>query len=424
MTNSSKINKVRQQLRQVKLKMKGLFNITQFDKLVKKHLQIANENENNLGHKAEEFLLAGIVSQIIQPRSQRDFVKELNENPVWAQSCGFDEDVPHQSSFSRKWNNEDYIEPLEGIIRGLSNLIPTKRLHYELEYPTHILRTIKQGYLPLHTDSSFITLSKDRFDYATRGYAGPEAKSEYGAKLNLIIDGMVNNPLVHTPTDGGVHETKVIDLNLKEILEFTPKWFKDSRNKKLQPLMIFDKGYWDKNRFKEWTKNNIGFIIPNKKNQLKYATLEIKHLTKNENEPQEMLVWLPDFDRPLRWILMKRKKGKRKYWNLLTSDLKLPARDIIELYTNRWSIEEVFKWLKQYTSLKRPLVNSWTGFILHSFFSILVYQLIRYFLLLIEIPRWQENVTEIWHQIVKAPDKPWHFNYLRIPLMELGLDNG
>lgn len=157
---------------------------------------------------------------------------------------------------------------------------------------------------------------------------------------------------------------------------------------------------------------------------MKYATLEIKHLTKNENEPQEMLVWLPDFDKPLRWILMKRKKGKRKYWNLLTSDLKLPARDIIELYTNRWSIEEVFKWLKQYTSLKRPLVNSWTGFILHSFFSILVYQLIRYFLLLIEIPRWQENVTEIWHQIVKAPDKPWHFNYLRIPLMELGLDNG
>jgi len=424
MVTINKINKVYRQLSQEKLKTQGLIKITQFDKLVKKHIQIAKEKENSLGNKSEEFLYAGIFSQIIQPRSQRDFVKELNENPIWAQSCGFNDDIPHQSSFSRKWNNEDYIDPLEGIIKGLRDLIPVKGLHYELEYPMHILRTIKKGYLPLHSDSSFITLSEDRFDYSVRGYAGPESKSEHGAKLNLIIDGLVNSPLVHTPTDGSVHETKVIDQNLKEILEFAPKWFKDSRKGTLQPLIIFDKGYWDTKRFKEWTDKKIGFIIPKKKNSLKYATLEIKHFTKNEYEPQETLVWLPGFDKPLRWILMKKKKGKRKYWNLLTNDLKLPARDIIKLYANRWSIEEVFKWLKQYTSLKRPLVNSWTGFVIHCFFSILVYQLIRYFLLLIEVPRWQENITEIWHQIVKAPDKPWHFRYLRIPLLELKLDIG
>ena len=302
----NKINKICQQLSQVKLKMQGLIKITQFDKLVKKHLQIANEKENTLGNNSEEFLYAGIVSQIIQPRSQRDFVKELNENPIWAQSCGFKEDIPYQSSFSRKWNNEDYIDPLEGIITGLRDLIPVKGLHYELEYPMHILRTIKQGFLPLHTDSSFITLSKDRFDYSTRGYAGPESKSEHGAKLNLLIDGLVNSPLVHTPTDGSVHETKVIDQNLKEILEFAPKWFKDSRKRTLQPLIIFDKGYWDTERFKEWTNNKIGFIIPKKKSSLKYATLEIIHFTKNEYEPQETLVWLPGFDQPLRWILMKK----------------------------------------------------------------------------------------------------------------------
>ena len=138
-----------------------------------------------------------------------------------------------------------------------------------------------------------------------------------------------------------------MDLNLEELLEFAPKWFRDIQNKQLRPLLIFDKGYTDVRRFKRWTKNKINFIIPKKKNSLRYSTLEIVHFTDNEYSPQETLIWIQGLDQPLRRILVKKKKGKRKYWDLLTNNLNLSAKDIISLYTNRWSIEEVFNWLKQ-----------------------------------------------------------------------------
>ena len=158
-----------------------------------------------------------------------------------------------------------------------------------------------------------------------------------------------------------------------------------------------------------------------KRNQFKNATFVITHQSTGENGPIEILNWMKGATTPLRWILKKKAGKGKKYWSLLTNDLKLPARVIIELYSNRWTIEEVFKWIKQYTLLKKPLVNSWDGFILHCFFSILIYQLLLYFLTLLEVPRWQENLTEIRNQIINAPMKPWNFDFLRIPLAFLKL---
>ena len=113
---------------------------------------------------------------------------------------------------------------------------------------------------------------------------------------------------------------------------------------------------------------------------------------------------------------MKRKKDSTKHWELLTNILDLPAATIIALYKLRWKIEEFFKCLKHLLGLRRPLVESWVGFVQHLYFNLLLMMLLIYMLTLLGLPKWQTNILELKRLLVKSPEQPWSFNTLRIPL--------
>ncbi|OLS19298.1 MAG: hypothetical protein HeimC3_46200, partial [Candidatus Heimdallarchaeota archaeon LC_3] len=105
-----------------------------------------------------------------------------------------------------------------------------------------------------------------------------------------------------------------------------------------------------------------------------------------------------------------------KRWELLTNVLDLPTHLIISLYRLRWKIEQFFKWLKQHLGVKRPLVTSWTGFILHIYFNLILILLLQYYLVLLRLPRWLDNLKEILRQLLTTPTQQWFYQRFKIPL--------
>jgi hypothetical protein len=45
--------------------------------------------------------------------------------------------------------------------------------------------------------------------------------------------------------------------------------------------------------------------------------------------------------------------------------------------------------------------------------------LLQYFLSLLNIPRWQENITELWRQLKHGPSDQWSLSRFRIPMVLL-----
>ena len=89
-----------------------------------------------------------------------------------------------------------------------------------------------------------------------------------GAKLNLIIDGLLNMPVTYVPTSGNVHETTSLNVLIDELLNKDHPWLTEWTGEVLKLLLILDRGYWDKKRFLEWEEHGISFLCPRKRKVL------------------------------------------------------------------------------------------------------------------------------------------------------------
>ena len=398
------------------MKLEGLFNVTQFDRLLQKQLSTDESDKIGLEKFSREMIKAYMAALLLQPRSQRDFLDNLGIGSVWRGVCGFANDLPVQSTFSRYWNNPAYHDPTDKLFLGVQELVKHKNIHSMHELPPEVMKVISAGYLPVAVDATFLVLSPKRFDYATKGYAAMEKTSEFGAKINLTIDCILHMPLNYIPTTGNVHETKSIDVLIDELLKRGHPWLVTSYKRQLRMFLILDRGYWDKHRFLWWAEHGVGFVCPRKRKTLTGAPIEFLEFPPLPGQSVEGLVWIDTDKDPLRWIVGRSHSTKHRYWDLITSDFKLKAKDIISAYAARWPIEEVFKWLKQYTNLKKPLTASWDGFVFHCYMVFILIMLLMFFVALLGLPRWQENLTELWGQLRYSSDEPWDFSRLRVPL--------
>ena len=416
MSLNQKVAKLYRRLRQEPNRWQGLFKSTHFDRLVRKHVEETKQKHRSLGTCPEQFIVSGIVAQALKSDSQRDFIDTLTKEGIWRTVCGFQKSLPDQSTFSRKWNNETYLFALEGVFAGLRQLVVMKQLPGELKYSPPILQALQHGYIPFLTDGTHISLSSKRFDFASRGYASKNKKREFGAKLHLTTDGLLTMPVAFTATEGKDNGSELLDDHLTEIGENWMSWFKNRQENSLTLLSIFDKGYWNVKRFWRLTAAGTCFICPKKKGAFKNDRVDQQPVSASAGDLKEFYIWHPGTEKPLRWISMKRKKNSTKYWELLTNILDLPAATIIALYKLRWKIEEFFKCLKHLLGLRRPLVESWVGFVQHLYFNLLLMMLLIYMLTLLGLPKWQTNILELKRLLVKSPEQPWSFNTLRIPL--------
>ncbi len=64
---------------------------------------------------------------------------------------------------------------------------------------------------------------------------------------------------------------------------------------------------------------------------------------------------------------------------------------------------------KGFLNLENPLGTSWNAFIFHIYCLIALWTILLYFLALLVIPSWQENLQSVRRQLINGEKKNWNF---------------
>ena len=153
-------------------------------------------------------------------------------------------------------------------------------------------------------------------------------------------------------------------------------------------VYVFDKGYCDYNWWHQIITTGSDFVTRLKRNAA-YKTLksipiksgqhdiladQIIVLT-NKNPRAKKLNTLAGV--PLRLIQIKHPSGKRHPFLIVSNKLDASAQQIAQLYKRRWSIELLFKWIKQNLKIKRFMGQSRNGVTIQIYVAVIAYVLLK-----------------------------------------------
>ena len=165
-------------------------------------------------------------------------------------------------------------------------------------------------------------------------------KKKGGVKAHVLYDLEAQVPAFYHITTASVHDSKA----MKEIPYETDAYY------------IFDRGY---NNFKELYRIHRmeSFFVVRAKTNLQYRCVKWKRrMPKNilTDAEIELTVYNTHRDYPetLRLVKYYDEEQDRKFM-FITNAMALTARQIADLYKNRWQIELFFKWLKQHLKIKK-----------------------------------------------------------------------
>lgn len=194
-----------------------------------------------------------------------------------------------------------------------------------------------------------------------------------GLKLHLMV----------TPQSGAIDYAAITDMNVNDIT--------DARAMKLESgrIYVFDKGYCDFNWWLEIIEAGSHFVTRIKTNAA-YKVLETRALGDNEDDNviKDQIIELTNkapragktnklAGRQLRLIEIEHPGGKNRPFLIVSDMLDATASQIAELYKQRWSIELLFKWLKQNLKIKRFMGESRNAVLIQIFVAIIAYLLVR-----------------------------------------------
>lgn len=387
MSLQQQLTKLQCRLGQKRSKTIEVFKNTHFNRIIRKHVLETNGDANRKKYLLEQWIKSLEVMQIQQFNAIRPFVKQLSQNNSWQMICGFTGSVPDQSQYSRKLFDPKLQEVLVRTFETYQKLIPLNSNKFTKKLPEQLVKVLKSGLRPLIMDCTTIKLSNGRYKYAEKGYVSNESYPVPSARLHLLMDGVYGSIIKNCPTSGNKHESIIADPLLQET-ELMDPWLKEFYlNRKSQPIIIFDKGYWRVSRFKEFDLNDWDFCIPWKKKSSVKSQFEILNFPSDPNEPISMFVWPKNYEVCWRRIIGKSNSSKDLVRDVLTNNQALDPSDILFLQKNCWDIEELFKWLKQKTAIKQPLGTSYESFVTHCLLLVVLYLVLIYFLLLLEFFR-------------------------------------
>ena len=122
-------------------------------------------------------------------------------------------------------------------------------------------------------------------------------------------------------------------------------------------LNIFDRGYLDYKKFDDYTDNSILFLSRLKNSaKVEYIKKEIKHIDGKEIIDSTVRLGnkgVNQMSNTLRLLDMPDDRNPYKLVSLITNDFEKTAKEISDLYRNRWKIELFFKWIKQHLHIKK-----------------------------------------------------------------------
>lgn len=115
-------------------------------------------------------------------------------------------------------------------------------------------------------------------------------------------------------------------------------------------LHVFDRGYFDFEKFDEYCTKGIRFVTRLKENTVIQVIDEVQ-IDPDSAITREAVVKIGKMKHPLRLIETKDTQGN--LIRIVMNDAKISAEEISDLYRNRWKIELFFKWIKQHLVVKR-----------------------------------------------------------------------
>jgi len=216
---------------------------------------------------------------------------------------------------------------------------------------------------PLYSfDSTTVQLCLSVFDWA-------KYQKEKGAlKIHLLLNNQTTIPELLTISDGkkgDLTAIKEMDLKLKK-----------------GSILVFDRGYIDYEWWKKLDEDEITFVSRTKSNQNIFVVGQ--HKTKLEkNIISDEVVMFGDYQAMNRY---GKKLRRVKYWNeekkkeyaYLTNNFDLTAKQIADIYKDRWQIELFFKWIKQNLKIKTFLGTSKNAVMTQIWIAMIYYLLLAY----------------------------------------------
>ncbi|MDS0320933.1 IS4 family transposase [Mycobacterium tuberculosis] len=115
-------------------------------------------------------------------------------------------------------------------------------------------------------------------------------------------------------------------------------------------LHVFDRGYFDFEKFDTYCSQGIRFVTRLKSNTIVHV---IEELPVDSGSPidRKAIVRIGKMRHPL--LLVETHDGEGKQLTVVCNDLGKSAEEIGDLYRTRWQIELFFKWCKQHLILKK-----------------------------------------------------------------------
>ena len=189
-------------------------------------------------------------------------------------------------------------------------------------------------------DASTISMAMSQYPWADF------RETKAGVKINLRLKFCDESDKV-MPDKTVISPAKEADRTKMEDLVVTAE----------NALNIFDRGYVDYKKFDEYTDNNILFLSRLKGNaKIEYIETETKYI--DGKEIKDSIVELGtkninQMENNLRLLEIPDDRDPDKIIKIITNDFERSAKEISDLYRNRWKIELFFKWIKQHLQIKK-----------------------------------------------------------------------
>ncbi|WHY80829.1 IS4 family transposase [Siminovitchia fortis] len=168
-------------------------------------------------------------------------------------------------------------------------------------------------------------------------------------------------------------------------------------------LHVFDRGYYNFEKFDFYCQNGIRFVTRIKSNTNVHV---IEELPVDPSSPitRDAVVKIGNMKHPLRLVETVDSRGNKV--SIVCNDAKINAQEISDLYRTRWQIELFFKWVKQHLVLKRLYGQSKNAVYNQIFIAMITYCLnlllkhkTGYKGTLLEMKNW---VSDLWDQKIEA----------------------
>lgn len=302
-----------------------------------------------------------VLLQATAYESARDQQWAAANDPLFA-ACGaaVEISVSGLAQANRNRPIEPYVVLLQQVLEAVANLPHRKLRALDKETWQGITALLQRVEL---FDATTLTLPPKLAQWA-KGVGRSESSAGLKLQLKLAGDSGAIKHLLLTPATGS--DSPYFDDLLGDLAG------QDGL------IFVFDGGYWRLDTYQDIIKQGHDFVTKRAGNinpqVIEQLPLPQEPLSSGYTVLEDALVQLGQQEQPYR--MLKVRLTNDKVITLLTSLLSAPADQICLLYRYRWTIEIVFRWLRQTLQLDHLLSHDPTGILRQILTALIVWGLL------------------------------------------------